>query len=131
MSPHLLIDLQSVHEAFQEEILALKPPKHFEAYHDLLVETVVRQQSILNEAARAQTGEIEAFHQLIDLNNETNDRLWAALKQALKKNDIPYKELDDGVLEYRVTLDNPAKQFKYEQAKQEFNKRWNRIREEK
>src|SRR5699024_12223198 len=43
-------DVHIVHQSFQEDIVALKPPKHFETYDKLLIESVVQTDRILEEA---------------------------------------------------------------------------------
>lgn len=125
----LLIDLQFVHDSFQEDIVSLHPPKHFEAYHESLIEIVVRQASILQEAKKIREGKVAAFNELIERNNEANSRLIEQLKQALTANDIPFSVLENGLIEYEVQLSNPSKEFTYQRAQEEFEERWQRLQE--
>lgn len=120
-------DLQVKHIEYKHSILNAKPPRHFETYHDALLEVVIRDENILKELLNVKKGNINAYNALIELNNKAKNSMWYEFKQSLTANDIPYVELDNGWIEYEVTVTNPSKHYKYEKDKEDFYERWERV----
>lgn len=127
ISDEFINDLRSVHNSFREDIVELTPPEHFKEYHDVLIEFVVRQDTILREANQVKLGKVDAFNILVERNNETNEQLTKELKQALEDSNIPYKQLENGLIEYEVQVANPATQYKYMREQDKFYERWDRL----
>src|SRR5699024_9241234 len=122
-----LIEIQQLHATYHEALSALKPPRNFKQFDDILMEVVIRQGKILEEAVYAQEGEVAGFNLLIERNNEANEKLWIALKEALNKSEIPFKELESGIIEYEVVITNPVNQLKYEREQEAFDERWSKL----
>lgn len=127
ISDEFIIDLRSVHNSFREDLVTLTPPEHFKEYHDVLIEFVVRQDTILEEANQVKLGKVDAFNMLVERNNETNKQLTVKLKQALENSNIPYKQLENGLIEYEVQIANPATQYEYIREQDKFYERWDRM----
>lgn len=123
-TPEQIYDLQVKQLKFKQDILRAEPPKHFERHYEVLVEITVRDESILKQLLTLENNYTNALNELIHLNNEANVRLWEELKQALTKNDIPFTELEDGWLEYEVTVSDEYERYKYEKEKNDFYERW-------
>lgn len=119
----VLYELQVQQLNFKQEILRLKPPKYFEGHYDILLEIAVRDENILKQLAKLDANQLSAVNALINLNNEAYERLSTELKQALTNNEIPYVELEDGWIEYEITVTDEYKRYKYEQEKNDFIER--------